>query len=102
MGALIDAVAAYDGSGGAIGFSVYYYANLMYEKPNLKLLSVDGVAPSAQSIGGGEYPLVNDFYSVIRKSEPADSPARLIRDWLLSGEGRRLMLEMNYVPVGEE
>ena len=99
MDELIDAVAAYDGSGGAIGFSVYYYVNLMYEKPNLKLLSVDGVAPSAESIGGGEYPLVNDFYAVIRKSEPADSPARILRDRLLSDDGRRLMLESNYVPI---
>jgi phosphate transport system substrate-binding protein len=100
MGELIDAVAAYDGTGGAIGFSVYYYANLMYENPNLKLLSVDGIAPAADSIGSMEYPLVNDFYAVIRKTEPADSPARLMRDWLLSDEGRQRMLDENYVPAG--
>ena len=99
MGALIDAVANYDGSGGAIGFSVYYYANLMYENPGLKLLSVDGIAPSPESIGGGSYPLVNDFYAVIRKSEPEDSPARLLRDFLLTDEGRKLMRDANYVPV---
>jgi phosphate transport system substrate-binding protein len=100
MGALIDAVSSFDGSGGAIGFSVYYYANLMNERPNLKLLSVDGIAPSAESIGGGSYPLVNDFYAVIRKSAPADSPARLLRDWLLTEEGKAFMREANYVPVG--
>ena len=98
----MEVVAAYDGSGGAVGFSVYYYANLMHENPNLKLLSVDGAAPSAESIGGGEYPLVNDFYAVIRKSEPEDSPARLLRDWILTDEGRRLMLDLNYVPVMRE
>jgi phosphate transport system substrate-binding protein len=100
MGALIDAVAEYDGSGGAIGFSVYYYADLMYEAPNLKLISVDGVAPATQSIGNGSYPLVNDFYAVIRKSEPADGSARLLRDFLLTNEGRQFMRELNYVPVG--
>ena len=100
MGALIDAVAEYDGSGGAIGFSVFYYANLMYENPNLKLLSVDGAEPSAASIKDGSYPLVNDFYVVIRKHEPDDSPARILRDWLLTDEGRRLLTDMNYVPVG--
>ena len=99
MGGLIDAIAAYDGSGGAIGFSVFYYANLMYENPSLKILSVDGITPSAESIGNKKYPLVNDFYAVIRKSEPADSPARLLRDWLLTEEGRQLMLEENYVPA---
>lgn len=99
MGALIDAVAEYDGSGGAIGFSVFYYANLMYENPNLKLLSVDGVEPSAESIENGSYPLVNDFYVVIRKSEPANSPARLLRDWLLTDEGRQLLMDEHYVPI---
>jgi len=99
MGALIDAVAAFDGAGGAIGFSVYYFANLMYENPDLKLLSVDGIAPSAQSIGDGSYPLVNEFYVVIRGSEPEGSPARVLRDWLLTGEGRQLMLEAGYVPA---
>jgi phosphate transport system substrate-binding protein len=100
MGALIDMVSEYDGSGGAIGFSVFYYANLMYEKPNLKLLKVDGTAPSAESIGNGSYPLTNEFYAVINKSAEENSPARLMRDWLLTKEGKDFMREANYVPVG--
>jgi phosphate transport system substrate-binding protein len=99
MGDLIDMVSAYDGSGGAIGFSVFYYANLMYGAPNLKLLEVDGVAPSAESIGDGSYPLTNEFYAVINKAEPEDSPARKIRDWLLTGAGKDFMRANNYVPV---
>ena len=99
MGALIDAVAEYDGSGGAIGFSVYYYANLMNENPNLKLLAIDGIEPTAESIADKRYPLVNDFYVVIRKDEPQDSPARLVHDWILSDEGKQLMTDANYVPV---
>lgn len=97
MGGLIDGVAAFDGSGSSLGFSVYYYANLMYTNPNLKLLSVNGVAPSAESIQNGEYPLTNDFYVAIRADEPADSPARLVRDWLLTDAGRQLLEEENYV-----
>lgn len=61
MGGLIEAIAAFDGAGGAIGYSVYYYANLMYANPDLKLLKIDGIEPTAASIGGGQYPLVNDF-----------------------------------------
>lgn len=99
MGALIDAVAEYDGSGGAIGFSVYYYANLMYENPNLKLLAVDGVEPTAESIRDGSYPLVNDFYAVIRNNEPEDSPSRVLRDWLLTADGKRLLTDEGYIPV---
>lgn len=99
MGALIDGVAYYDGSGGAIGYSVFYYAKEMYTKPNLKLLEVDGVAPSVETIGSGKYPLVNDFYVAIRKDEPADSPTRLLYNWLISKEGAELVKKTGYAPI---
>ncbi len=99
MGGLIESIADFDGSGAAIGFSVFYYADLMYANPNLKLLSVDGAAPSKESIGSGEYPLVNDFFVAIRADAPQDSPERLLRDWLASPEGASLLEEANYVPV---
>ena len=99
MGGLMEAISEFDGSGGAIGFSVFYYADLMYEAPNLKILSVDGIAPTTESISNGRYPLVNDFYVVIRKSEPEGSPARILRDWLLTDEARQLMSDLNYVPI---
>lgn len=99
MGGLIEAVAEYDGSGGAIGYSVYYYASLMYANPDLKLLSVDGAAPSAESIKSGKYPLINDFYAVIRADETQNSPARLLRDWLLTDKGSELLAKDNYIPV---
>jgi phosphate transport system substrate-binding protein len=100
MGGLMDMLSEYDGSGGAIGYSVFYYANLMYEKPNLKLLEVDGTAPSAESIGSGSYPLTNEFYAVIHKTAAENSPARLMRDWLLTSEGKDFMRAANYVPIG--
>lgn len=97
MGGLIDGVAAFDGSGSALGYSVYYYANLMYSNPDLKLLAVDGVEPTNETIRDGSYPLTNDFYVVIRADEPKDSDARKVRDWLLSEEGERILKEENYV-----
>ena len=97
MGMLIDQVAAYDGGGSSIGFSVYYYATLMHANPALKLLAVDGVEPGKESIQSAQYPLTNDFYVVIRKSEPENSPVRALRDWLLSDEGRRILEEEQYI-----
>ena len=34
---------------------------------------------------------------MIRADEPADSPVRALRDWLLTDEGKRLLEEENYV-----
>ena len=50
MGELVDAVASYRNSADAIGYSVYYYVTEMYVQQGIKLLAVDGVAPSNQSI----------------------------------------------------
>ena len=97
MGELIESVAGFDGSGSAIGFSVYYYAEKMKSDPNLKMIKVEDVAPSNATIEDGTYPLVNDFYMAIRASEKADSPVRKLRDWMLSENGKELLEEEGYV-----
>ena len=97
MGELIERVAAFDGSGSAIGFSVYYYADRMKSDPNLKMIQVEGITPSNETIEDGSYPLCNDFYMAIRASADKDSPVRALRDWLLSDDGRALLEEEGYV-----
>ena len=99
MEGLVTAVAEFDGAGDAIGYSVFYYADMMYANPDVKLLSVDGVMPSNETIASGAYPFVNDFYVVIHADEPEGSPARILRDWLLTDKGAELMRSANYVPI---
>lgn len=98
MGDLIN-VMAFDESASAIGFSVYYYASEMYAQPGLKILSVDGVTPSNESIQSGAYPFVDEISVVIREAELPDSPARQLRDWLLSDEGTDALVRAGYVPA---
>lgn len=99
MGMLLEALVEYNNEANAIGYSVFYYANYMYAQPGLKMLQVDGVTPSNATIQSGEYPLVNAFYAVVRKSEPADSPARKLAEWLGTAEGKALLLAAGYVPT---
>ena len=65
MGELVDSIADYNNSANAIGFSVYYYIDQMYSKPGLRLLAVDGVTPSNETIADQSYPLCNEFYAAI-------------------------------------
>mgnify|MGYP000759766849 FL=1 len=65
MGELVDSIAEYNNSANAIGFSVYYYIDQMYSKPGLRLLAVDGVTPSNETIADQSYPLCNEFYAAI-------------------------------------
>ena len=99
MGMLIDELAEYNNAGNAIGYSVFYYASYMYSKPGLKFLRVDGVAPSDESIAAQEYPLLNEYYVAIREDEGADSPARILRNWILSEEGKAAARKAGYIPV---
>lgn len=99
MGELMDTVKSYDGSANAIGYSVYYYAHDMEMARGLKLLKVDGVEPSKQTIRSGEYPHLNAYYCVIAHDTPADSPIRILYDWLVTEDGRRLLESEGYVTM---
>lgn len=74
MEGLVDAVRGYDNDTGAIGYTVYYYANDMNMAQGLKLLAVDGVTPSADTIRSGEYPFLNPYYVVMAADQPGWLP----------------------------
>ena len=97
MGELVDEVASYRNS--AIGYSVYYYVTEMYMREGVKLLAIDGVAPSNETIASGEYPYTQYNYAVIRKDEKENSPARQLFDFLTTPEGKALMAAQGYVPT---
>ena len=102
MGELVDSIADYSNSANAIGFSVYYYIDQMYSKPGLRLLAVDGVTPSNDTLADGSYPLCNDFYAVIHPDAAADSPERRLYDWLDTDAGQDCIKKSGYVAVGPQ
>lgn len=101
MGELIEAVARYDNSEKSIGYSVYYYAANMYQDPDVRMISVDGVKPESNTIRSGQYPYVNPFYVAIRKDSPENSPARIMFDWLTGVDGQSLINALGYVGVND-
>lgn len=99
MSDILEGMLSYNNEDNTLGYSVFYYANNMYFEKDLKLMGVDGVLPSTQTIYDGSYELINAFYAVIRPDEPADSNARKIFDWLTGEAGQQLVLDLGYVPV---
>ena len=97
MAGLIETVKSYDASANAIGYTVYYYANDMEMARGLKLLKIDGVEPCKDSIRTAEYPHLNPYYCVIAHDAPADSPIRILYDWLMTEDGQRLLDAEGYV-----
>ena len=97
MGELVDDIAEYNNAANAIGFSVYYYISEMYSKPGLRLLAVDGVTPSADTIADESYPLCNEFYAAVRQDSGPDTPERKVYDWLSTDAGRTCIQKSGYV-----
>ena len=101
MYGLMEAVKTYDNSAGAVGYSVYYYANDMRMAEGLKILKIDGVEPQPQSFRDGSYPFTNPYCVVIAASAAADSPTRVLFDWILSSEGQRLVSQLGYAAISD-
>ena len=101
MEGIIEAVADYDNSRQALGYSYYYYANTMFTKDSIKLISINGVAPNNETIKNGTYPIHTAYYVVIRKDEPQDSPVRKLKNAMLSYRGQLVAENAGYVPVGK-
>lgn len=99
MSDILEGMLSYNNEDNTLGYSVFYYANNMYFEKDLKLMGVDGVLPSTQTIYDGSYKLTNAFYAVVRPDEPTDSNARKIFDWLTGEAGQQLVLDLGYVPV---
>ena len=96
MGRLVDAVAHFDNAKSAIGYNVYYFVSKMEMNENVRMLAIGGALPSTESISDGSYPFVSDFYAVIRKETPKDSPARILYNWIQSTDGINLVRHEGY------
>lgn len=101
MAGLMDAVRGYENSAGAIGYSVFYYASDMNMANGLKILQVEGVTPSAETIRSGEYTLRNPYYVVMAADTHENSMTAVLYDWILSEDGQKLVSRMGYASVLE-
>lgn len=105
MDGIVRDVADYRNYRNALGFSFRFYCTEMMKEGNIKLLALDGVEPTKETIQDGSYPSANCFYAVTasKKGEPAPENSReemkkFIR-WILSEEGQRVVEETGYVAV---
>ena len=107
--ALTDVAAALslDPPAYAIGYSVYAYYDVYEElmadvTPNkLKLLAIDGVQPTDETIADGTYPLAGYNYVVLRADEPENSPARRLAEYMVSDAGQQVVSNAGFLPLAD-
>lgn len=85
-------------TGASIGFSFRYYMDGIVGNDTVKMISLNGIYPSAENIQNRTYPIVTQFYAIYRKDN--DNPnIPILIEWLLSDEGQRLIEETGYVRI---
>jgi phosphate transport system substrate-binding protein len=95
MGGVISEVAGYRDLAGAIGYSFRWYATVMNSNPNIRLLAIDDVVPTAATVRDGSYPLTAELDIVTARTRNPNV-AKLI-DWTVSPEGQALIEKTGYV-----
>ncbi len=98
MSMVLHIVAEYKNEAGAIGYSFRYFMMQLQEEPGVRMLSVDGIAPTKENIVSGAYPLINEVYLITRKDDPNPYVRQMI-DFLLSEEGQYLVEKTGYCPL---
>ncbi|MEG0553885.1 MAG: phosphate ABC transporter substrate-binding protein, partial [Carnobacterium sp.] len=74
-----------------------FYSTEMVGNDEIKLLSINGVTPSKETIRTGEYPISSEFYAI---TAGTDNPnIQPFIDWILSAEGQAIVEKVGYVPV---
>lgn len=85
-------------AGGSIGFSFRYYMDGIVGNDAVKMISLNGVYPSAENIQNRSYPVVAQFYAIYR-SDNKNKNIPVLLDWLLSDEGQELIAKTGYVRI---
>lgn len=103
MDGIIREVASYRNYRNAIGFSFRYYATEMVQNGDIRLLALNGVEPTKETIRDGTYPISSHFYAVtaapIREPAPEERNETMsaFLEWILSPQGQTLIEETGYV-----
>ena len=98
MSGIIERVSNYKNKTNSIGFSFRYYVEGIIKNPDIKMVSVDGIAPTAENIKNGTYPVVTPIYAVTYEENTNENTQKLL-DWILSDEGQYIIEETGYVGI---
>ncbi|MCL2808225.1 MAG: substrate-binding domain-containing protein [Coriobacteriia bacterium] len=95
MGGIMKEVATYRNYSSAIGYSFRFYATGMNPNENLKLLAIEGIEPSKESIRNGTYPFTVEVYAVTVGAQSENTKKLL--EWTLSEQGQGFIEKCGYV-----
>ncbi|MBR3436207.1 MAG: substrate-binding domain-containing protein [Lachnospiraceae bacterium] len=100
MGGVVEQVAQYANERGAFGYSFRYFVEDLMQENNVRVISVDGVKPTLESIKDGSYPLTTVLCLITRKDDPNPNVRKMI-DFMLSPDGQEIIEKTGYAGIAE-
>ncbi len=97
MGGIISRTADYKNYKNAIGYSFRFYSTEMVKNNMIKLLKINGIAPTVENIENGTYPISGNFYAITRSD--MDENTKKLLEWIQGEEGQRLIEMTGYTPI---
>jgi ABC-type phosphate transport system, periplasmic component len=73
----------------------------MVKNEEIKLLKINGIAPTEENIRNGTYPLSYSAYAVTTNKGTNPNREKFI-EWMLSKEGQELIRRTGYTPIRSE
>ncbi len=101
MGAVIERVVDYQSRKGSIGYSFRYYIEGIIQNPEVKMIAVEGIAPTAENIKNNTYPIITPVYAVTYANNPNPNVSLLV-EWMLGDEGQYIIEATGYVGMRKD
>ena len=99
MMGVIRETAQYHSEAGAVGYSFRYFLEELNQEGNVKVLAVNGIRPTPETIRDGSYPITVDLVCAYLKSNQKPYVRRVL-DFLLSEDGQMIIEKTGYGRLG--
>ena len=105
MDGIIRQVSSYRNYKNAIGFSFRFYSTEMVSSNDIRLLALNGVAPTRETIRNGSYPISSAFYAITAAPagypppQETNSDIAAFLEWMLSPQGQSIVEKTGYVAL---
>ena len=97
MGTILDQVSDYKNYNNAMGYTFRYYSTEMTKNKRIRLLALNDVEPTIETIRSGTYPITGEFYAITAGSENPHIDEFI--EWILSEQGQEIIEKTGYVSV---
>jgi phosphate transport system substrate-binding protein len=81
----------------ALGYSFLFYTTQMVRNDKIKLLSINNILPSNETIQNAIYHYSNEFYAITTNTE--NENVNKFIEWILGEQGQYIVERTGYVPI---